>query len=96
MAVMASHCNNITHMCAYFNVILKANREYTGGMWSYYDANYRQKAEATLNKDWSAIDTSLFSQCFTRRARKALAGLYNCSSFKHDSVPAQERQAPSQ
>ena len=29
-----------------------------------------------LNKDWSAIDTSLFSQCFMRRARKALARLY--------------------
>ena len=36
-------------------------------MWSYYDVNYRQKVEATLNKDWSAIDTSLFSQCFTGR-----------------------------
>ena len=47
-----------SHMCAYFNVILKANREYTGGIWSYYDANHRQKAEATLNKDWSAIDTT--------------------------------------
>ena len=37
-------------------------------MRSYYDVNYRQKVEATLNKDWSAIDTSLFSQCFTGRA----------------------------
>ena len=54
-------------------------------MWSYYDANYRQKAEATLNKDWSAIDTSLFSQCFTGRARKA-QGCINCSSLKHDSA----------
>ena len=50
-----------------------------------YDANYCQKAEATLNKDWSAIDTSLFSQCFTGRARKAL-GCINCSSLKHDSA----------
>ena len=72
-----------SHTCAY--IILKANREYTGGMWSYYDANYHQKAEATLNKDWSAIDTSLFSQCFTGRARKAL-GCVNCSSLKHDSA----------
>ena len=73
-----------SHTCAY-NIILKANREYTCGMWSYYNANYRQKAEATLNKDWSAIDTSLFSQCFTGRARKALSCI-NCSSLKHDSA----------
>ena len=39
-----------SHTCAY-NIILKANREYTCGMWSYYDANYCQKAEATLNKE---------------------------------------------
>ena len=83
MAVMASHGNNITHMCAYFNIILKANREFAGGMCSYYDANYRQKAEATPNKDWSVIDTSLFSQCFTGRARKAQRCI-NCSSLKHD------------
>lgn len=69
--------------CAYFNVILKANREYTGSMLSYYDVNYRQKAETTLNMDWSAIDTSLFSQCFTGRARKA-QGCTNCSSLKHE------------
>ena len=76
-----------SHTCAY-NIILKANREYTGGMWSYYNANYHQKAEATLNKDWSAIDTSLFSQCFTGRPRKALGGI-NCSSLKHDSAEYQ-------
>ena len=80
-----------SHVCAY-NIILKANREYTGGMWSYYNANYRQKAEATLNKDWSAIDTSLFSQCFTGRARKAL-GYINCSSLKHDSAEKGNRPA---
>ena len=50
-----------------------------------YDANYHQKAEATLSKDWSAIDTSLFSQYFSGRARKAL-GCVNCSSLKHDSA----------
>ena len=48
-AVIASHSNNITHMHTYFNTIFNANREYTGGVWFYYDANYCQKAEATLN-----------------------------------------------
>ena len=79
-----------SHTCAY-NIILKANREYTCGMWSYYDANYCQKAEATLNKDWSAIDTSLFTQCFTGRARKA-QGCVNCSSLKHDSAECQRKK----
>ena len=86
-----------SHMCAYFNIILKAKREYTGDMWSYYDPNYHQKAKATLNKDWSANDTSLFSQCFTGRARKA-QGCTNCSSLKTGigRMPMQERQVSSQ
>ena len=29
MAVLSSKGHNITHMCAYFNVILKASKEYT-------------------------------------------------------------------
>ena len=33
MAVMASLAKT-SHTCAYFNIILKANREYTGGKWS--------------------------------------------------------------
>ena len=49
MAVMASN-GHIIHMCAYFNVILKASREFSGNMWAIYDANYRQKAEATATR----------------------------------------------
>ena len=85
MAVMASNGHNIVHMCAYFSVILKASREFSGNMWAIYDANYRQKAEATRNKDWSAIDTTYFSQCFTGKARK-VEGCSNCGSLKHETT----------
>ena len=85
MAVLSSKGQNITHMCAYFNVILKASREYTDDMWRHYDADYRQKAEATHNQDWSTIDTALFNQCFTGRARQ-VQRCSNCNSAKHDSA----------
>ena len=48
MAALAANNNNIVHMCAYFQVILKASREYAGSTWKHYDAQYRKKAEATL------------------------------------------------
>ena len=91
MAVMASKGNDTIHMCAYFSIILKAHREYTRGMWSYYDANYRQRAAATRNKDWSVIDTTLFSQCFTGRAKK-VQGCATCSSIKHDTNDCPHRK----
>ena len=53
--------------------------------WAIYDANYRQKAEATRNRDWSAIDTTCFSQCFTGKARK-VEGCTNCGSLKHETT----------
>ena len=53
MAALAANNNNIVHMCAYFQVILKASREYAGSTWKHYDAQYRKKAEATLY--WSTI-----------------------------------------
>lgn len=53
--------------------------------WAIYDANYRQKAEATRNKDWLAIDTTYFSQCFTGKARK-VEGCSDCGSLKHETT----------
>ena len=95
MAVLSSKGSNITHMCAYFNTILKASREYTDDMWRHYDADYRQKAEATHNTDWSSIDSALFNQCFTGRAKK-VQRCTTCNSAKHDtsSCPRKKGKRP--
>ena len=37
-------------MCAYFNTILKASKEYTTDWWRLYDFQYRQQAAATHNR----------------------------------------------
>jgi hypothetical protein len=37
MAALSSNGQNVTHMCAYFNVILKASWEYMDDMWKHYD-----------------------------------------------------------
>ena len=95
MAVLSSKGSNITHICAYFNTILKASREYTDDMWRHYDADYRQKAEATNNTDWSSIDSALFNQCFTGRAKK-IQRCTTCNSAKHDtpSCPRKKGKRP--
>ena len=95
IAALASSGENIVHMCAYFQVILKASREYSGGMWKQYDTQYRQKAEATHNKDWSAIDTTIFSQCFTGRAKQA-PGCTTCGSIRHETLDCPRRKTKRQ
>ena len=94
MAALSSNGQNVTHMCAYFNVILKASREYTVDMWKHYDVTYRQKAEATHNTDWSVIDTAAFNQCFTGRAKKTLScTVHTATPLSTTPIPAQGRKA---
>lgn len=96
MAVLSSRGKSVTHMCTYFNVILKAGREYTDDiMWKHYDVTYQQTAEATQNTDWSVIDTAAFNQCFTGRAKKAFS-CTNCNCIKHDtsSCPGKKTKRP--
>ena len=92
MAVMAAKkSENITHMCAYFNTILKASKEYTADWWRLYDFHYRQQAAALHNTDWSVVDSSLFSRCFTGHARK-IQSCNNCGSMKHDTQDCPRRK----
>jgi hypothetical protein len=89
---LSSNGQNVTHiMCAYFNVILKASREYTDDMWKHYDVTYRQKAEATCNTDWSVIDTATFNQCFTGRAKKRSV-VHTATPLSMTPILAQERK----
>lgn len=86
LAAMAQkYPESVTEMCAYFLTILKASKEFTGGMWRFYDASYRQRAAATGKRQWSIVDSALYSQCFTGRARKPFT-CTSCGSLKHDTT----------
>ena len=81
----------MSHTCAYFSTILKASKEYTADWWRLYDFQYRQQAAATHNTDWSVVDTSLFSRCFTGHAMK-VQSCTNCGSMKHDTQDCPRRK----
>ena len=96
-AMSQKHPASVNEMCSYYLTILKASKEYTGGMWRFYDATYRQRAAATGSWQWSLVDSALYSQCFTGRARKSLA-CTNCGSLKHEttSCPRLKAKKPTQ
>lgn len=61
---------HIPELMAYMVSILRASQEYEGSAWTTYDAAYRRQAAATGHKEWSKINPSLYTVCFTGKARK--------------------------
>ena len=67
---------HIPELMAYMVNILQASQEYEGSAWTTYNAAYRRQAAATGHKEWSKVNPSLYTVCFTGKARKA-----NCCDF---------------
>ena len=61
----------VPELMAYMVSILRASQEYEGSAWTTYDAAYHRQAAATGNKQWSKVNPSLYTVCFTGKARKA-------------------------
>ena len=59
-------------LVAYMVSIIRASQEYEGAAWVAYDAAFRRQAAATGQRDWARINTSLYTMCFTGKARKSL------------------------
>ena len=72
-------------LMAYMVSIIRASQEYEGAAWVAYDAAFRRQAAATGQRDWSGINTSLYTICFTGKARKSQR-CDNCLSAAHRTV----------
>ena len=62
----------VPELMAYMVSILQASQEYEGSAWTTYDAAYHSQAAATGNKQWSKVNPSLYTVCFTGKVRKAI------------------------
>ena len=72
IGVMATKFPNmVPELMLYMISILRASQEYEGLAWATYDAAYHQQATATGHKQWSKLNSSLYTICFTGIARKA-------------------------
>jgi hypothetical protein len=60
----------IPELMAYQISILRASQEYEGTAWATYDAAYRRQAATTGHTEWSKINPSLYTLCFTGKAKK--------------------------
>ena len=78
----------VPELMAYMISILQASQEYEGLAWATYEAAYHQQAAATGHKQWSKVNPSLYTVCFTGKARKAIPDATYASAqlTRHQSV----------
>ena len=85
-AVMATrYPHKAPELFAYQATIIRAERNYEAGRWVTYDRQFRRKALARRNLNWSTPDPRLYSEAFTGRARS----IPRCGHCLQDDHPSQ-------
>lgn len=74
-----------TELWAYQSSILRAAKNFEGQSWVAYDRQYRREALSRRDLNWSALDSRLYSEAFTGRA-KAVLRCRHCLGEGHTSA----------
>ena len=64
-----AHPQAVPELLAYLIFILRASQDFGGVAWATYDAAFRRQASITSNRQWSRVNPSLYSICFSGVAR---------------------------
>ena len=84
-------------LLAYATTIAKASAKYRWPSWIVYDQNFRQEAADNDVTDWSKVDPSIYTQCFTNTALSGESWCRVCQSVEHNSDSCPSRPSrPSQ
>ena len=59
------HPQAVPELLAYLIFILRASQDFGGVSWVTYDAAFRRQAFITGNRQWSRVNPSLYSICFS-------------------------------
>ena len=70
-------------LMAYMLNIAKASINFQWPSWVVYDQNLRIEVANTPNMDWSKVDPSIYSQCFSNMAKSAAGWCQMCYSIDH-------------
>ena len=85
------------HFMAYLRTITRASRNFEGTAWASYDMAFRRQAANLRSLDWGVIDSALYNEAFTGRARLILRCRF-CLADTHDTKECtfapEERQSP--
>ena len=74
----------VPQLMAYLVTIIRASQEFEGTAWAVYDDHFRRQAATEENWQWSGVNSSLYSMCFTGKAKRANR-CDRCLSVAHKS-----------
>lgn len=85
-------------LMAYMLNIAKASIKFQWPSGVVYDQNFRMEAANTPSMDWSKVDPSIYSQCFSNMAKSAAGWYQMCYSIDHctESCMIKPRKRPLQ
>ena len=80
------------NLLAYMSLIAKCSLKYKWPSWVVYDLNFRQEAAETGQRDWSKVEPSIYTQCFTGAAINQESWCRRCHSIDHatDTCPLKQ------
>ena len=85
VAILAARYPEKTpHFMAYLRTITKVSRNFEGTAWASYDMAYRHQAANQRSLDCGIIDSALYNEAFTGRAR-LIPRCRFCLADSHDS-----------
>lgn len=76
------HPRAVPELLAYLIFILQASQDFGGVSWVTHDAAFRQQAFITGNQQWSRLNPSLYSICFSGAVRTGMC-CELCLSLSH-------------
>ena len=72
----------IPELLAYLIQIVRVNQEFEGSGWAVYDETFCRQAAVSGNQQWSKLNLSLFSLCFTGKGCR-VGRCSCCQSIAH-------------
>ena len=65
IAMVTEHPGQTKSLLAYLSTITKVSAKYSLPSWVVYDQNFQQEAADSRRTNWSKVEPSIYTQCFT-------------------------------
>ena len=63
--------SRVSDLLGYLVHMIKASLKFEGPAWANYDNTFRRQVAVLSNQNWSSLNSSLFSMCFTGKGKNS-------------------------
>ncbi len=84
--VATRYPETVAELMGYLMVIIQASQDYEGQAWARYDEAFRRRAAIDGDRCWSKLNTTIYTMCFTGKAKSSVARCEFCLATTHTSA----------